>query len=60
MADTHKDLDFLRYFHASESSLKDKDRLKAEVFEDYQKRVSLLAFIPLGLQVAHISMLNRS
>ena len=28
MADTHKDLEYLRYFYASEESLKDKDILK--------------------------------
>ena len=28
MADTHKDLDYLRYYYASEESLKDKDSLK--------------------------------
>ena len=28
MADTHKDLDYLRFYYASEESLKDKDALK--------------------------------
>ena len=29
MADTHKDLDYLRFYFASEESLKDKDILKS-------------------------------
>ena len=32
MADTHKDLDFLRFYYSSEDSLKDKDILKSEAF----------------------------
>ena len=36
MADTHKDLEYLRFFYASEDSLKDKDILKNEAFNKYQ------------------------
>ena len=36
MADTHKDLDYLRFYCASEESLKDKDLLKNQAFEKYK------------------------
>ena len=35
MSDTHKDLDYLRFYFASEESLKDKDLLKSESFNEY-------------------------
>ena len=59
MADTHKDLDYLRFFHASESSLKDKDVLKNQAFSQYQNRVLTLCALPACLQTAHIFFLNR-
>ena len=46
MADTHKDLDYLRFYYSSEESLKDKDLLKYEAFTDYQKRVASLFSVP--------------
>ena len=33
MADTHKDLEFLRFFYSSEESMKDKDILKNQAFQ---------------------------
>ena len=36
MADTAKDLDYLRFYFASEESLKDKDRLKNQAYMKYQ------------------------
>ena len=35
MADTHKDLEWLRFYYASEESLKDKDLLKNQAFAQY-------------------------
>ena len=58
MADTHKDLDFLRFYHASEESLKDKDTLKTQAFTKYQQNVGLLFAVPAALQVAQISTVN--
>ena len=49
MADTHKDLDYLRFFFASEESLKDKDILKNQAFSNYQKNAAMLFAIPAGL-----------
>ena len=49
MADTHKDLEYLRFFYASDESLKDKDILKAEAFTKYQHNVSLLFLVPAAL-----------
>ena len=60
MADTHKDLDYLRFYHASEDSLKDKDLLKNQAFEKYKRNVAVLFAVPAGLQIAHISTINRT
>jgi len=49
MADTHKDLEYLRFFFASDESLKDKDILKTEAFTKYQHNVSMLFFVPATL-----------
>ena len=49
MADTTKDLDYLRFFHTSEDSLLDKDILKNNAWKVYQKNVALLFAIPAAL-----------
>ena len=49
MADTHKDLDYLRFYYASEESLKDKDLLKNQAFEKYKQNVALLFAVPAAL-----------
>ena len=60
MADTHKDLAYLRFFYSSEESLKDKDILKAQAFEKYQQNVVGLFLIPLACQFGQIRYLNRA
>ena len=35
MADTQKDLDYLRFYYTSTESMKDKDLLKNEAFDKY-------------------------
>ena len=59
MADTHKDLDALRYYFASESSLKDKDRLKNAAYESYRNKVVALAAVPAFSSLAQIYYMNR-
>ena len=59
MADTHKDLDFLRFYHTSEDALKDKDTLKNSSFEKYRMNSLVLFMIPAALQVAQISTINQ-
>ena len=59
MADTHKDLNFLRFYHTSEEALKDKDALKNAAFDKYRQNCALLFAIPAALQVAQISTVNR-
>ena len=49
MADTHKDLEYLRFFFASDESLKDKDILKNEAFTKYQHNVAMLFLAPAAL-----------
>ena len=51
MADSTKDLDYLRYYFSSEESLKDKDILKTQAFDRYERNVSNLFAIPAALQV---------
>ena len=58
MADTHKDLDYLRFFYSSEESLKDKDILKNQAFNKYQRNVSVLFSVPILCQLAEISNIN--
>lgn len=48
MSDLVKDIKYLRYYHTSEDSLKDKDILKNQTFTAYSNRVKALFFIPLG------------
>ena len=59
MADTHKDLDYLRYYYASEESLLDKDLLKAKAFEKYNSNVNFLFAIPAILQIMQISKFGK-
>ena len=46
MADLTKDLDYLRYYYSSDASLKDKDLLKTQAFEKYERNVSALFLVP--------------
>jgi hypothetical protein len=46
MADTHKDLEFLRFFYSSEASMKDKDILKNQAYEKYHKNTSMIFMLP--------------
>ena len=51
MGDLVKDVKYLRYYHSSDDSLKDKDILKNQTFTRYSKHVSTLFMIPFGLQL---------
>ena len=51
MADSTKDLDYLRFYHTSEDALKDKDILKSDAFEKYQKNVSTIFAVPAVFQM---------
>ena len=59
MADTTKDLDYLRFFYSSEESLKDKDMLKNKAFMKYQRNVCGIFTIPAFFQIAQITRMNR-
>ena len=59
MADTHKDLDYLRFFHTSEDSLKDKDILKTEAHAKYGRNVSTIFALPAALQCGQIHLMNK-
>ena len=59
MADTTKELDYLRFFFTSEESLKDKDLLKNQAWSDYRRNVGTLFVLPFALQCAQISNINR-
>ncbi len=51
MADLVKDVKYLRYYYSSEDSLKDKDILKNQSFQNYATKVSSLFLIPAAFQV---------
>ena len=59
MADTHKDLNYLRFYYASQDSLKDKDILKNQAFDQYKNNVAGLFFFPAAFQLMQISRYNR-
>ena len=59
MADTTKDLDYLRYYYSSEDSLKDKDILKTQAFQKYERNVAAIFTLPAAFQVLQISQINR-
>ena len=59
MADTTKDLDYLRFFYSSEESLLDKDILKNQAWKNYQKNVALLFSVPALFQMLQINCINK-
>ena len=59
MADSHKDLNLLRYYYTSEESLKDKDNLKNQAFSKYQNNCVILLSLPAYLQLAHLRYINK-
>lgn len=48
MSDLVNDVKYLRYFHTSQDSLKDKDILKNKEFHAFSERVRTLFLVPLG------------
>lgn len=46
MSDLVKDIPFLRYYHTSEDSLKDKDILKNKSYHTFSKKVFYLFLVP--------------
>ena len=59
MSDLVKDIKYLRYYHTSEDSLKDKDILKNQTFQAYANRVGYLFLLPLGFQFWQLSLINN-
>ena len=48
MTDLVKDINYLRFYHTSEDTLKDKDVQKNLAFQKYSQRVKTLFLVPLG------------
>mmetsp|Transcript_17426 Transcript_17426/g.29321 ORF Transcript_17426/g.29321 Transcript_17426/m.29321 type:complete len:177 (-) Transcript_17426:119-649(-) len=59
MTDTHRKLDYLRFFYVNEDSLKDKDTLKNQAFGKYKSNVCTLALFPFALQILQIQTVNK-
>ena len=53
------DIDYLRFYHQSEDSLKDKDLSKNLAFDTYRKNTAVLFAIPAAFQFAQIYLTNR-
>ena len=60
MADLVKDAKYLRYYYSSEDSLKDKDILKNQSFQQYASRVGSLFLLPAAFQVWQIVLVNNT
>mmetsp|Transcript_16340 Transcript_16340/g.25261 ORF Transcript_16340/g.25261 Transcript_16340/m.25261 type:complete len:121 (+) Transcript_16340:20-382(+) len=58
MADTQKELPYLRFYYTSNDSLKDKDQLKHQAFQKYKSNVAWLFAVPAFLQLAQITKIN--
>ena len=59
MSDLVGYLDYLRFHHVSDESLKDKDHLKNEAFMIYERKVYNMAIVPLGFQLMQMYYSNN-
>lgn len=48
MSDLVKDINYLRYYHVLDDSLKDKDLLKNQTFIKYSENIKFLFLFPLA------------
>ena len=59
MGDLVKDVKYLRYYHTSEDSTKDKDILKNQSFDKYANKVGTLFLLPFGFQLWQLGLINN-
>lgn len=59
MSDLVSYLDYLRFHHVSEESLKDKDRLKNEAYQKYSVLIYQMSTLPIGFQIAELYYANN-
>ena len=59
MSDIVQYANYLRFYHTSDDSLKDKDLLKNQVYNTYQTKVGALFLIPLGFQFWQLYLVNN-
>ena len=52
-------MNYLRYFHTSEASLKDKDILKNEAFMTNEARIRRVMFVPFLAQIWQLTLINQ-
>jgi hypothetical protein len=56
MSDLLNEVNYLRFYHTAQASVRDKDTLKNEYFKTYTDRVSALMMFPTVLQFWQISL----
>ena len=59
MADSIKQVNYLRYFHTSEASLKDKDILKNEAYLTNETRIKRVMLVPFAAQIWQLTLINQ-
>ena len=59
MADSIKQVNYLRYFHTSEASLKDKDILKNDAYLTNEARIKRVMLVPFAAQIWQLSLINQ-
>ena len=58
MSDLLKEVNYLRYYFASDDAMKDKDFCKNEAFQEYSNKTQALFVIPMAFQMWQISLAN--
>ena len=58
MSDLLKEVNYLRYYFASDDAMKDKDFNKNEAFQEYSSKTQALFVIPMAFQMWQISLAN--
>ena len=58
MSDLLKEINYLRFYYASDDAMKDKDFCKNEAFEQYNRKTQALFVVPMVFQMWQISLAN--
>jgi hypothetical protein len=60
MADSIREVNWLRFYYTSEDAVKDKDLLKNEAHIKLTHKVNALMAVPLFFQVWHLGLINHA
>ena len=58
MADSIREVNFLRKYYTTDAAMKDKDFLKNESFKKYESHVGVLFSVPAAFQVWQLGLVN--